>query len=185
MNCPYCGRPYEEGLRVCPHCHRILSPPADVESPGPTSALPLSSGPARAGLILGLLALLLLILSLVMTVVAVIQVGNALQERDPRVLEQAYLDPEAFAALMNRDPALRQAVETGGTVVLIGLGLFLLAELGALLGLVLGVIGLAQEKVAPTRQGRTHSIIGIVVGAFPLFCCLGLLILFFAGLAAR
>ncbi len=185
MNCPFCGRPYEEGWRVCPHCGRPLFPPPDLESAGPQAAPSLSSGPARASLILSLVALLLLVLSLVIATVAVIQVGNFLQARDPRILDWIYSHPEIVQSLMRRDPVLRQALETGGMFALIGLVLFLLAEVGACLGLVLGVMGLAQEKVRPTRQGRTHSTIGIVLGVFPLFCCLGLLILVFASLAAR
>jgi|GEM_PF-2308710 hypothetical protein len=186
VNCPHCGRPYEEGLSVCPHCGRPFSPlPAVPEPAGPEPAPPLSSGLARAGLILGLLALLLLVLSLVITVVAAIQVGSFLRSRDPRILEWMYTNPEAVWSLMDRDPVLRQAIETGGTVSLVGLGLFLLAELGAFLGLGLGVAGLAQERIQPTRQGRTHSILGIVLSVFPLLCCLGLLVLFFASLAAR
>lgn len=186
MNCPYCGRPYEEGWRVCPHCGRPLFPPPDLSEPaGPQAAPSPSSGPARASLILSLVALLLLVLSLVITVMAVIQVGNFLQARDPRILDWIYSNPGIVQNLIQRDPVLRQALETGGTFSLIGLVLFLLAEMGACLGLVLGVMGLAQEKVRPTQQGRAHSTIGIVLSIFPLFCCLGLLILVFASLAAR
>lgn len=185
MNCPHCGRPYEEGWKVCPHCGRSLFPSPDIETAGLEATPSPSSGPARASLILSLLALLLLVLSLVITVVASVWAGNFLQARDPRILDWMYSNPAMIQRLMQRDPVLRQALETVGTAALVGLGLFLLAELGACLGLVLGVIGLAQERVQPTLHGRAHSTIGIVLGIFPLFCCLGLLILFFASLAAR
>lgn len=185
MNCPHCGRPCEEDWRVCPHCGRPLLPSPAVELTGPEVPPSPSSGPARASLILSLLALLLIVLSLLLTVVASIWAGNFLQTRDPRILDWIYSNPVMIQRLMQRDPVLRQALETVATTALVGLGFFLLAELGACLGLVLGVIGLAQEKVRPTLRGRTHSTIGIVLSIFPLFCCLGLLILFFASLAAR
>ncbi len=185
MNCPYCGRPCEEDWRICPHCGRSLFPSPAAESTDPETASPPSSGPACASLVLSLLALLLVVLSLVITVVAIVWVGNFLQARDPRILDWIYSNPAITRELLQRDPVLRQALETAGTATLVGLGLFLLAELGACLGLVLGAIGLAQEKIRPTLQGRTHSTIGIVLSIFPLLCCLGLLILFFASLAAR
>ncbi len=186
MNCPSCGRPCEEDWKVCPHCGRpLFAPPAAPASAGPEAIPPPSSGPARASLILSLLALLGIVLSLVITFIAAAQVGNLLQARDPRILDWLFTHPALIQRLLQRDPVLRQALETGSTLALIGLFLFLLSEMGACLGLVLGVIGLAQEKVRPTVQGRTHSMIGIVVSIIPLFCCLGLLILFFASLAAR
>jgi hypothetical protein len=83
----------------------------------------------------------------------------------------AGLDPEAV-----RSQALLQRYIEEHPLLYAGGGICCLGELAGLLGLVLGIVGLSQERARPTRNGRTFSILGIVFGSLPLLCCVVYLI---------
>ena len=53
--------------------------------------------------------------------------------------------------------------------------LLVLSMLLALIGLILGIVGVVQEGKRPTRHGKALGIVGIVLSSLPLLCCVTLL----------
>ncbi len=194
MNCPNCGHPVEEGAAFCGYCGSPLptaetlradispvkepTPATFVSPPVGESPLPLpsSSGPAKASLWLGILGIVLVILGIVVPIVGVLQ-NETLREFS---FEQPVTEGDINR--LTQDPAFQEMIQEFsplgfGAMALCGLG-----ELGALVGLILGIVGLSQEESRPTRSGRAHSIIGIVLSALPLLCCVALGIFYLVGL---
>ncbi|MGC8875230.1 MAG: zinc ribbon domain-containing protein [Chloroflexia bacterium] len=164
MFCPNCGQPCPEGATVCPSCGSPLTPPVPAPPPivpEPT-ALPTASGLAWASFLLGLASVLGVIL----------YVGIVLAY-------SAGLSPEN---LRSQEFLLRYIQEH--PLLYAGSGCCFLGELGALVGLILGIVGLSRERVRPTRLGRTFSILGIAIGALPLLCCIAYFVLLFLALAS-
>ncbi|MBN1485732.1 MAG: zinc-ribbon domain-containing protein [Chloroflexia bacterium] len=198
MDCPNCGHPNEEGAVFCASCGSPLPstevPPKATTPPlatpssagmvsGPggglaplpdTVSLPPSSGLAKASLWLGIAGLVLIIL----TVVASVMFAYSMYEE----LERAGVIGEIERGIAPDPQELQEIFSESDLENLGGIGLgvvgcCLLSMLSAVLGLVLGIIGLSQESTQPTQRGRTYSIIGIVLGALPLLCCVGIFIL--------
>ncbi len=183
MNCPNCNHPYEEGAAACPECGAPLptgaapaaAPPSGdpsrpaarrAEEPSST-ALPYailerstSNSMALASLVIGILVAVLVAL---VVVVAVTGLGGTLKSLSPA-------DVQTFAQ------------NSGTGVICIGLG-FLASPVLGLFGLIFGLLGLKQEKLQPTRGGRTRGIIGVALSCLPLLCCLSMIIAQAAGLS--
>ena len=46
-----------------------------------------------------------------------------------------------------------------------------------LIGLLLGIVGVAQERRQPTRSGKVRGIVDIALSSAPLLCCVTSLLL--------
>ncbi len=164
MYCPNCGQPYPEGALVCPSCGSPL--PSPVQAPSPVvpehAPLPTASGLAWASFLLGLAS----VLGVLLFVGIVLVYATGLTPEDLR-------SQEFLQRYIQEHPLLYA-----------GSGCCFLGELGALVGLILGIVGLSRERVRPTRLGRTFSILGIVIGAVPLLCCVGYIVFLFLALAS-
>jgi len=191
MNCPNCGQAYPQGARLCPFCGTVLSPgesgaqqptppglipaivPLTPPGTGPAEVPPVavagSSAPAKASLWLGIGSLVATTLVIVATFVAVaVWIAN----QPPELVTRLQESPEQVQRLLV-DPHYQDAVMPLAVISLGAMGCCSLAEIAAVLGIVMGIVGLAREKSRPTRNGRSHSIVGMVLGVLPLLCCVG------------
>lgn len=169
MHCTNCGQEMPAGANVCPFCGAPAAqaappaavPPVTVSMPPTTAAGPIpemrgSSGTSVASLVLGILSILLVILSVILTYTF----GASIIERfggNPNISQSEIMR-------LAQDPAF-QANAMGIFVCIIG------ALLVALIGFILGIVGIAGENRNPTRSGKTFSILGLVLSALPLLCC--------------
>lgn len=189
MKCPNCGQDYPEGARLCPFCGTVLTPGGpEVQEPTPPDRIPAivpltppgigpveiqpvagSSAPAKASLWLGIGSLVTTILVVVATFAAVaVWIAN----QPPELVTQLQEAPEQIQRLLE-NPQYQDAVMPLALISLGSMGCCSLAEIAAVLGIVLGIVGLTREKGRPTRNGRSHSIVGIVCSVLPLLCCVG------------
>lgn len=169
MNCTNCGQVYPDGATVCPHCGAPISQaappvlyPAPIVQPAAGSSVPRASGVATASTVLGLLSIVLSVstyLALVFLMAPYVDAG-------------AVPSAEEFQSLI------------GTTTALALVALLVLGQLLAMIGLILGIVGLSQEGRHPTRSGKPLSVIGIVTSCLPLLCCVTLFLLAWSGAAA-
>jgi len=158
MNCPNCGQPYEPGATVCLACGSpfpstaapSISPAPVYLAPLPDEVRPASSSVAKASLVLGIVGIVLIALVVILLSSLVGSITGLNLTSEAEITKFAEENVGRF---------------TGVFVCLVG------AELAALAGLILGIVGLSQEKGRPTQGGRTLSIIGTVLSALPLLCC--------------
>lgn len=191
MKCPNCGQDYPEGARLCPFCGTVFTPGGpDIQVPTPSDRIPAivpltppglgpaegtvpptagSNAPARASLWLGICSLATLVLVLVATFVAVVVWIGSLP---PQLATQLQESPEQIQRMFE-DPQYQEAMMPLGLISLGTMGCCSLVEIAALGGIILGIVGLSREKSRPTRNGRSHSIVGIVCSVLPLLCCVG------------
>jgi ABC-type Fe3+ transport system permease subunit len=123
---------------------------------------------AKASMWLGIISLVLLVLAIVVSVAGVFGAPDfweAIQD----------VDPENIDRLIN-DPDMQESAQSASLVFLSSTGCCFLGMLGALLGLIFGIVGISQEQDRPTRSGRTHSIVGIVLSVIPLLCCVATIV---------
>jgi len=119
-------------------------------------ALPKSSGVAIASLILGILGISLAILAVILGLTLGVGLLGQLADGPDLSLEEI--------SRLAEDPSF-QAESLGIQISLLG------GMLAALLGFILGIVGIAREGGRPTQSGKTVSIFGLIVSALPLLCC--------------
>lgn len=162
MRCPNCNQDLPAGASICQFCGApVAAAPTPhagpvLYEPAASPALPGSSGLSTAGLVLGILG-----------VVALVLVYG---------IYLALLMPLIGAA--GEQPAVEdiQRLATGPEFVAVA-ALYVLAILFALIGLILSIVGVAQESKRPTRYGKALGIVGISLGSIPLLCCVTSLLL--------
>ncbi len=182
MHCTNCGQEVPAGANVCPYCGApvaqaappVAPPPATMSIPptpmmGPAPEMRASSGASTASLVLGILSILLVILSVVLTYTLgasiIQQIGGNTAPSQAEIMRLA------------QDPAFQSNA--------IGIFICIIAALlMALIGFILGIVGIAGEGRSPTRSGKTFGILGLVFSALPLLCCASFFIIGLLGQGA-
>lgn len=169
MHCANCGQGLPEGATICPSCGAPVAqaPTADISPivyapPASVPTLPRSSGVSIASLLLGILSILLVVLTIVLSYTlgadVIARFGESLEITQDQIMRLA------------EDPAFQSRV-MGIAACFIGGMLF------ALIGLILGIVGIAQEGRRPTQSGKVLSIVGLILSILPLLCCVSFLII--------
>ena len=174
MHCTNCGQELPEGASVCPSCGApVVSAPGPDISPTPYAppvaapTLPRSSGVSIGSLILGILGVLLVIVAIALSYT----LGAEMVSRFGQSLE------------VTQDEIMRLAEDPAFQANVIGIAVcFLGGLLFALIGFILGIVGIAQEGNRPTQSGKALSIVGLVLSSLPLLCCVSFLVI---GLVAQ
>ncbi len=178
MNCPNCNQPYEEGATVCPSCGTLLPSSAPPPAPPPAYTPPpayapppaytppsyptaASSGTAKASMWLGIIAVGLIVLYFIISFAIAGSVSSI----------SSMSDLNAFT-------------RGAGAAAVIATIFFFASPVLGLIGLILGIVALNQEKTQPTQGGRTQAIVGVVLSCVPLLCCLVMVIFILIGLSA-
>lgn len=168
MLCSRCQRTIPDEAEFCPYCGSPVAAtaPPSAEAAHPSESVvtgqrPATGGMAQASLWLGIGGLVLFVLSL--------------------LLVSMVISPAFSGQLSERE--MERLVEQKMTQVIGSTFAFFLGQALSLSGLILGIVGLSREKVQPTRGGRTHTIVGIVLSTLPLACCVGSLLVSLIGLA--
>jgi hypothetical protein len=173
MHCTNCGQELSAGASICPSCGApVVSTPGPDISPTPyvppisAPPPPTSSGASIASLVLGILGILLMVLTIVLSYTLganiVARFGENLQATQDEILR------------LVEDPAFRSHV-MGIAVCFFGGMLF------ALIGFILGIVGIAQEGKRPTQTGKALGIVGLVLSVLPLLCCVSVFVIGFIG----
>jgi hypothetical protein len=157
MVCPHCGAPIPQATAP------TLYPAQAVQLPAAPS-LPGSSGVATASLVLGILSIVVSVSTYVAFTLLLVPYVDVSTGTMPSA--------EDVQSLARTPAAL-------GIVALLVLG-----QLLAMLGLIMGIVGLTQERRRPTRSGKALGVIGIACSCIPLLCCVTYVLLAWSGAGA-
>lgn len=157
MRCTNCGQDLPEGASVCSLCGAPVVPASTpLAGPNPLAQLtfapplPGSSGLSTASLILSILS-----------IVALVSVYG---------IYMVLLTPLISATAGQPSVDDIQHLLGGPEIVAIS-AFYILSMLLALIGLILGIVGISQEGKRPTRHGKALGIVGLALSIVPLLCC--------------